>query len=47
MRGPVAVITVAGLYRTGKSFILNQLAGGQDGFDVGGSVGPCTRARAL
>ena len=37
--GPVAVITVAGLYRTGKSFILNQLAGGQSGFDIGGSVG--------
>ena len=45
MTGPIAVITVAGLYRTGKSFILNQLAGGQAGFDIGGSVGAC-RSRA-
>jgi hypothetical protein len=40
--GPVAVIAVAGLYRTGKSFILNQLAGAQAGFDIGGSVGTRT-----
>jgi len=37
--GPIVVVTVAGLYRTGKSFILNQLAGSQGGFDIGASVG--------
>ena len=29
---------VAGVYRTGKSFILNQLAGKSSGFSVGGTV---------
>jgi len=33
------VISVAGLYRTGKSFVLNQLAGSQNGFDIGATVG--------
>lgn len=42
IEGPVGVITIAGLYRTGKSFILNQLAGKQHGFDIGATVEPCT-----
>jgi hypothetical protein len=40
---PVAVITVAGLYRTGKSFVLNNLAGRSAGFDIGSTIEPCTR----
>ncbi|KAF4690065.1 hypothetical protein FOZ62_003096, partial [Perkinsus olseni] len=39
----VAVIGIAGLYRTGKSFLMNRLLGLQDGFEIGPSVNPCTR----
>lgn len=34
---------VAGLYRTGKSYLLNQLLGEKVGFDVGGTVNACTK----
>ncbi|KAI9221288.1 guanylate-binding protein [Blastocladiella britannica] len=40
---PIGVISVAGLYRTGKSFILNQLAGRVSGFDIGASIQPKTQ----
>jgi hypothetical protein len=50
---PLAVISIAGLYRTGKSFLLNKLAGrsgggesgvsGMSGFPVGSSTEACTR----
>ncbi|KAF4688969.1 hypothetical protein FOZ60_002217 [Perkinsus olseni] len=43
MEGKVAVIGIAGLYRTGKSFLMNRLLGLQDGFEIGPSVNPCTR----
>ena len=43
VRGTVAVCAVAGVYRTGKSYILNQLAGQQQGFGVGSSVQACTK----
>ena len=43
LRGTVAVCAVAGVYRTGKSYILNQLAGQQSGFGVGSSVQACTK----
>ena len=37
--GTVGVVAVAGVYRTGKSYILNQLAGTTgSGFGVGNSV---------
>lgn len=39
---PLAVVSIAGIYRTGKSFILNQLAGRVDGFDIGPTVQACT-----
>lgn len=40
----LAVIVVAGPYRTGKSFLLNRLIGRQgDGFQVGGTVQACTK----
>ncbi|KAI9224730.1 guanylate-binding protein [Blastocladiella britannica] len=43
VQGPVGVVTVAGLYRTGKSYVLNRLAGSNRGFAVGSLVEPCTQ----
>ena len=41
---PVGVISVAGMYRTGKSYLLNRmLLNKQSGFGVGPSVNPCTK----
>jgi len=39
------VITVAGPYRSGKSFLLNRMVGkeGAKGFAVGGTVESCTK----
>jgi hypothetical protein len=34
----LAVICVAGPYRSGKSFLLNRLLGRSDGFEIGGTV---------
>eukprot|EP00397_Hematodinium_sp_SG-2012_P001769 GEMP01001774.1.p1 GENE.GEMP01001774.1~~GEMP01001774.1.p1 ORF type:complete len:733 (+),score=169.45 GEMP01001774.1:50-2248(+) len=39
----IGVIGVAGLYRTGKSFLLNRLMGLQNGFDIGATVNACTK----
>jgi hypothetical protein len=40
----VSVIAVVGLYRTGKSFLLNRiLLEMSDGFQVGPTVNPCTK----
>ena len=41
--GKIAVISVAGLYRTGKSYLMNRLLGLPSGFELGGSVNPCTK----
>ena len=43
IENPVAVVAVAGLYRTGKSFLLNQLLKKSGGFQVGPTVNACTR----
>jgi hypothetical protein len=48
LKGDLAICVVAGLYRTGKSFLLNLLTGhtkerGGDGFKVGSSVQACTK----
>lgn len=43
IHGRLAVVGVAGLYRTGKSFLLNRLLGLQDGFEIGPTVNPCTK----
>ena len=40
---PVATVAVAGMYRTGKSFLLNQLCGGHGDFTVGNTTSSCTR----
>lgn len=46
IKGPIAVLAVAGVYRTGKSFLLNRcllnLQNGA-GFGVGPSINPCTK----
>ncbi|CDW74480.1 guanylate-binding n-terminal domain containing protein [Stylonychia lemnae] len=39
----IAIICVAGPYRTGKSFLLNRLLGKQDGFEIGSTVQSCTK----
>ncbi|XP_048207684.1 guanylate-binding protein 5-like isoform X2 [Perognathus longimembris pacificus] len=35
---PVVVVAIVGLYRTGKSYLMNKLAGKQKGFSVGSTV---------
>ncbi|XP_042560236.1 guanylate-binding protein 1-like, partial [Clupea harengus] len=35
---PVVVVAVVGLYRTGKSYLMNQLAGQQSGFALGSTI---------
>ncbi len=42
IKKPVAVLSICGPYRTGKSYFLSQVLGG-DGFEVSRSMGPCTR----
>ncbi|CAE7239282.1 GBP4, partial [Symbiodinium microadriaticum] len=41
--GRLAIVGIAGLYRTGKSFLLNRLLGLQDGFEIGPTINPCTK----
>ncbi len=41
--GPVAVVAVVGLYRTGKSYLVNRVVGQQHGFTVGPTVNACTK----
>ncbi|XP_014382500.1 guanylate-binding protein 1-like isoform X1 [Alligator sinensis] len=35
---PVVVVAIAGLYRTGKSYLMNQLAGKRTGFSLGSTI---------
>lgn len=35
---PMVVVAIVGLYRTGKSYLMNKLAGKQSGFDLGNTV---------
>ena len=39
----LAVVCVAGLYRTGKSYLLNRLLDRQDGFEIGPTINSCTK----
>jgi uncharacterized phosphosugar-binding protein len=44
MKGPIAVVGVVGLYRTGKSYLLNRvLLDRSNGFGVGPTVNACTK----
>jgi hypothetical protein len=46
LKGPVAVVSIAGMYRTGKSFLMNRcLLGAEpgEGFEVGNTVEACTK----
>jgi len=41
---PFGVVSVAGMYRTGKSYLINRmLLGGEKGFGVGPTINPCTK----
>lgn len=42
---PIAIISVAGMYRTGKSYLLNRvvLSRQEGGFGVGNTINPCTK----
>lgn len=39
----ICVASVAGMYRTGKSYLLNRLMGKQHGFEIGPTVNACTK----
>jgi GTPase Era involved in 16S rRNA processing len=39
----IGVVSIVGLYRTGKSFLLNQLLGRSNGFGIAPSIKPCTK----
>ncbi len=42
--GPLGIIAVAGMYRTGKSYLLNRmLLNRSGGFGVGPTINPCTK----
>ena len=44
LEGPIGVISVAGMYRTGKSYLLNRMLLNQSkGFDVGPTINACTK----
>ncbi|KAL0961714.1 hypothetical protein UPYG_G00330740 [Umbra pygmaea] len=40
---PVVVVSVVGLYRTGKSYLMNRLAGKQTGFALGSTIESTTK----
>jgi hypothetical protein len=42
--GPIGVISVVGMYRTGKSYLMNRmLLNRSSGFGVGNTINPCTK----
>lgn len=45
LEGPIGVVAVAGMYRTGKSYLLNRMLLDKDqgGFGVGPTINPCTK----
>ena len=44
LESPIGVISVAGMYRTGKSYLLNRmLLNKSGGFSVGPTINPCTK----
>ena len=48
LTGPIGVISVAGMYRSGKSYLLNRvLLNRSRGFDVGHTINACTKVSHL
>ena len=47
MDKPVVVVAVAGVYRTGKSYIMNRLFGERKGFQLGSTVQSMTKGELL
>jgi polynucleotide 5'-kinase involved in rRNA processing len=44
LSGPIGVLSVAGMYRSGKSYLLNRvLLNRSRGFDVGHTINACTK----
>nr|CAG4712544.1 unnamed protein product [Naegleria fowleri] len=43
IKEPIAVLSIAGVYRSGKSFLLNQILDRNDGFSISPTVMPCTK----
>ena len=46
IKGPIGVVSVVGMYRTGKSYLLNRViinAKKGQGFGVGPTINPCTK----
>lgn len=43
LEGRIALVSIAGIYRTGKSYLLNMLMGKAGGFKVGSTVRACTK----
>ena len=48
IKGPIGVVAVAGMYRTGKSYLLNRMILNRSkGFGVGPTINPCTKVNIL
>lgn len=48
LKGPLGVISVAGMYRSGKSYLLNRvLLNRSRGFDVGHTINACTKVSSF
>jgi hypothetical protein len=45
LQAPLGIVAVAGMYRTGKSYLLNRmlLDRNEGGFGVGPTINPCTK----
>lgn len=44
LKGPMGIVAVAGMYRTGKSYLLNRMIlNRSNGFGVGPTINPCTK----
>eukprot|EP01129_Flabellula_baltica_P015876 TRINITY_DN8234_c0_g1_i1.p1 TRINITY_DN8234_c0_g1~~TRINITY_DN8234_c0_g1_i1.p1 ORF type:complete len:819 (-),score=207.11 TRINITY_DN8234_c0_g1_i1:19-2475(-) len=43
IRNPIGIVSVAGVARTGKSYLLNRLLNRQSGFEIGPTTNPCTK----
>jgi len=48
LNSPIGIISVAGMYRTGKSYLLNRmLLNRSGGFGVGPTINPCTKVTEI